>query len=253
MPRAKAAAQRALEINDTLAEAQTTLAHVTAFYDWDWPRAEREFKQAIELDPNYAFSHHWYAIYLSAMGRHREAIAEEARAQEIDPLSLIINKNVGTILYYAGHLDQSIEQYRKTLELEPNFGRTHIYLGLAYACKGMYEGAIAEYQEALRISGVGTVLAALLGHAYALSGNREEAIKIIEGLKEQLKRQYVPAFNIALIYAGLCENDLAFEWLDRAFEERSSWLVSLKVEPTLDGLRSDRRFTALLRRLGLDS
>ena len=253
MPRAKAAASRALEINDGLAEAQTTLAHVRAFYDWDWPGAEQEFQQAIKLDPNYAFSHHWYALYLAAMGRHAEAIAEEERAQEIDPLSLIISKNVGTILYYAGHLDQSIEHYRKTLELEPNFARTHIYLGLAYERKGMFEEAIAEYQQALWISGGGSVLSALLGHAQALSGNRAEANKIIVKLKEQSERQYVPAFNIALIYAGLGENDLAFEWLDRAFDERSSWLVSLNVEPMLDSLRPDPRFAGLLRRLGLAS
>jgi serine/threonine protein kinase/tetratricopeptide (TPR) repeat protein len=253
MPRARAAAQRALEIDDTLAEAQTTLAHVRAFYDWDWPSAEQEFKQAIRLDPNYPFAHHWYALYLAAMGRHAEAIAEEARAQEIDPLSLIISKNVGTILYYAGQLDQSIEQYRKALDLDPNFARTHIYLGLAYERQEQYEEAIAEYQEALRISGGGTVLSALLGHAQALSGNRAEAIKIIDRLKEQSERQYVPAFNVALIYAGLGQNDLAFEWLDRAFEERSSWLVSLNVEPMLDSLRSDPRFTGLLSRLGLAS
>jgi tetratricopeptide (TPR) repeat protein len=187
------------------------------------------------------------------MGRHAEAIAEEARAQEIDPLSLIISKNVGTILYYAGQLDQSIEQYRKALDLDPNFARTHIYLGLAYERQEQYEEAIAEYQEALRISGGGTVLSALLGHAQALSGNRAEAIKIIDRLKEQSERQYVPAFNVALIYAGLGQNDLAFEWLDRAFEERSSWLVSLNVEPMLDSLRSDPRFTGLLSRLGLAS
>src|SRR5437588_10847160 len=130
---AKSAASKALEIDDTLAEAQTTLAHVTAFYDWDWPRAEQEFKQAIKLDPNYAFSHHWYSFYLATMGRHAEAIAEQVRAQEIDPVSLIINKNAGMIPYYTGHVDQSIEQYRKSLELEPNFARTRIYLGLAYA------------------------------------------------------------------------------------------------------------------------
>jgi TolB-like protein/Flp pilus assembly protein TadD len=251
MPRAKAAASRALEIDDTLAEAQTTLAHVRAFYDWDWPRAEQEFKQAIKLDPNYAFAHHWYALFLAAMGRHAEAIAEEERAQEIDPLSLIISKNVGTILYYAGRLDESIEHYRKTLELEPNFARTHIYLGLAYERRGTFKEAIAEYQEALRISGGGTVLSALLGHAHALSGNRAEAVKIIDRLMDQSERQYVPAFNIALIHAALGENDLAFEWLDKAAEERSSWLVSLNVEPMLDSLRSDPRFTALLKRLGL--
>jgi TolB-like protein/Tfp pilus assembly protein PilF len=251
MPKAKAAAVKALEIDKTLAEAQTTLAHVRAFYDWDWAGAEQEFKRAIELNPGYAFSHHWYALYLAAMGRHREALAEEIRAQEIDPLSLIINKNVGTILYYAGRLDQSIEQYQKALELDPNFVRTHFYLGLAYLQKGMYEEAIAEYQKALSISGGVTVLMALLGHAYALSGRAGEAIKIISELKEQSDARYVPAFNIAMIYVGLGEKDQAFGWLDKAYDERSSWLVSLKVEPMFDSIRSDPRFGNLVRQVGL--
>ena len=148
-------------------------------------------------------------------------------------------------------MDRSIEQYRNTFELEPNFARTHIYLGLAYERKGNFAEAIAEYHEALRISGDGTVLNALLGHAQALSGNRAEAIKVIDKLKKQAERQYVPAFNIALVYAGLGENDAAFEWLDRAFAERSSWLVSLNVEPMLDSPRPDSRFQAILQRVGL--
>ncbi|MCA1632505.1 MAG: tetratricopeptide repeat protein [Acidobacteria bacterium] len=251
MPKAKAAALKALEIDPTLAEAQTTLAHVRAFYDWDWAGAEAEFKRAIELNQDYAFSHHWYALYLAAMGRHREALAEEIRAQEIDPLSLIINKNVGTILYYAGRLDQSIEQYQKALELDPNFVRTHFYLGLAYVQKGLYEEGIAEYQKAIDISGGGTVLTSLLGHARALSGKREEAIKTINELKEQSSRRYVPALNIAMIYVGLGETDRAFEWIDKAYDERSSWLVSLKVEPMFDNIRSDPRFDNLIRDIGL--
>lgn len=252
MPKAKAAAVKALEIDGALAEAQTTLAHVRAFYDWDWAGAELEFERAIKSNPNYAFSHHWYALYLAAMGRHGEAIAEESKAQEIDPLSLIINKNVGTILYYAGQIDQSIEQYRKTLELDPNFVRTHLYLGLAYMHKGMYEEAVTEYQSALNISGGGTVLKALLGHVLALSGRTGEATKIINALKEQAGGQYVPAFNIALVYMGLGEKDEAFEWLDKAYEERSSWLVSLRVEPIFDSLRSDPRFANLVHNVGLD-
>lgn len=251
MPRAKAAAVKALEIDKTLAEAQTTLAHVRAFYDWDWAGAEQEFKRAIELNPGYAFSHHWYALYLAAMGRHREALAAEIRAQEIDPLSLIINKNVGTILYYAGHLDQSVEQYQKALKLDAHFARTHFYLGLAYLQKGMYGEAIAEYQKALSISGGGTVLTALLGHAYALSGRVGEAMKIIGELKELSYARYVPAFNIAMIYVGLGEKDQAFGWLDKACLERSSWLVSLKVEPMFDSIRSDPRFGNLVRNVGL--
>ena len=251
MPRAKEAAARALQLDDTLAEAQTTLAHVRAFYDWDWPNAEQDFKRAIALDPNYAFSHHWYALYLAAMKRHAEALEEETRAQEIDPYSLIINKNVGTIIYYGGQLDRSIEQYRKALDMESEFARTHLYLGLSYTQKGKYEEGIAEYQEALRIAGEGTVLKMLLGHAHALAGDRREATRLVDELKVRSEEQYVPAFCIAMIHAALGENDLAFEWLDRAFAERSSWLVYLDVEPMLGSLRSDARFEDLARRVGL--
>jgi TolB-like protein/Tfp pilus assembly protein PilF len=251
MPKAKAAAIRALQLDETLAEAQTTLAHVKAFYDWDWAGAEREFKRAIELNPTYAFSHHWYALFLAAMGRHAEAIAEERRAQELDPLSLIINKNVGTILYYAGEYDRSIEQYRKGIEWDPDFVRTHLYLGLAYEQKGMYGGAIVEYQKAVTLSNGNTVIKALLGHACAMSGKRAAAIGILNELVQLQMQRYVPAFNLAIIYLGLGNKDQAFEWLERAYKERSSWLVSLKVEPMFDSLRADPRFQDLLRRVGL--
>ena len=251
MPMARAAADKALAIDKTLVEAQTTLAHVAAFYAWDWANADRAFRRAIELNPKYALAHHWYALFLAAMERHDEAITEERRAQEIEPLSLIINKNVGTILYYAGQLEPSIEQYQKTLELETHFARTRFYLGLAYVQQGKYEGAINEYEEAIKFSGGGTVLDALLAHAQALSGNREAADAILTKLKKRRETQYVPAFNIALIYIALGEVDLAFEWLDKAYDERSSWLVSLKIEPLLDSLRSDPRFAALVSRIGL--
>ena len=251
MPRAKAAAARSLELDPTLAEAQTTLAHVRAFYDWDWAAAERGFRRAIELNPDYPFSHHWFALYLAAMGRHEEAIAEERRAQEIDPLSLIINKNVGTLLYYAGRLEESVEQYRKSLELDPHFARTRIYLGLAYALSGRYEEAVAEYRKAAEISGGGTLLTALLGHASALAGRTGEARELLGELERLAGERYVPAFNVAIVHAGLGETDRVFEWLGRAFEERSSWLVSLKVEPLFDGHRTDPRFGDLVRKVGL--
>jgi len=251
MPKAKAAALKALAIDDTLAEAQSTLAHVRAFYEWDWPGAEQDFKRAVELNPNYSLSHHWYALFLAAMGRHDEAIEAERRAQQIEPLSLIINKNVGTILYYAGQLEPSIEQYQRTIELEANFARTRVYLGVAYMKQGKYEKAVCEYEEAIRLSGAGSVPYALLAHTHALSGNHVEANRMLELLKERRRQEYVPAFNIALIYVGLGQADAAFEWLEEAFAERSSWLVSLKIEPMLDVLRPDPRFAELLGRIGL--
>ena len=252
MPKAKAAAVKALEIDNTLAEAQTTVAHVKAFFDWDFTGADKEFNRAIELNPNYPFSHHWYALYLSAMERHDEAIAEEKRAQELEPLSLIINKNVGTIFYYARKYEQAIEQYKKALELDPDFARTHFFLGLAYISNSMFEEAIAEIKKAITFSGENSVMLALLASAIAMSGKKDEATKILKDLKKRLKRGYVPSFNLAILYMGLDEKGSAFEWLEKAYQERSSWLVSLKVEPILDGLRSDPRFTALLEKVGLE-
>jgi eukaryotic-like serine/threonine-protein kinase len=251
MPRAKAAAAKALEIDGTLAEAQTTVAHIKAFYDWDWEGAETEFQRAIELNPSYPFAHHWYALYLAAMERLDEAVAAERRAQELDPLSLIINKNVGTILYYARRFDQSIDQYKKTLELDKDFVRTHFYLGMTYLQKAMYDEAIAEYRKAVTLSDGNTVIIALLGQAHAVVGNADEAMSKLEELKERAQREYVPAFNFALIHIGLGKRDQAFEWLEKAYEERSSWLVSLKVEPLFDSIRSDPRFADLVRRVGL--
>jgi TolB-like protein len=252
MPLAKAAAMKALKIDKTLAEAQTTLAHVYAFYDWDWPAAEKAFKRAIKLNPQYALAHHWYALYLAAMERHDEAIASERRAQEIEPLSLIINKNVGTILFYAGQLESSIEQYQRTLELEANFARTHFYLGVAYVLKQQYAEAIREYEQALQLSGgEGAVLKGLLAHAHALAGNHDTALKILKEMKAQRDKQYVPAFNIALVYVGLGQLDDAFAWLAKAFKERSSWLVSLKIEPMLNVLHPDPRFDEMVERIGL--
>jgi TolB-like protein/Tfp pilus assembly protein PilF len=251
MPKAKAAALKALEIDSSLAEAQSTLAHVRAFFEWDWAGAERDFQRAIELNPNYPLSHHWYALFLAAMGRHDEAIDAENQAQQIEPLSLIINKNVGTILYYAGRVEPSIEQYRKTLELDMNFARTHLYLGVAYLRQGRFDEAVHEYEEAIRTSGGGTVPNSLLAYAHAQAGKRDEANEILNNLKERQQREYVPAFNIALIYAGLGKVDEAFAWLEKAFEERSSWLVSLRIEPLLEPLRSDRRFEDLAQRVGL--
>ncbi len=251
MPRAKAAALKALEIDHMLAEAQTSLAHLLAFYDWEWADAERQFRRSIELNPGYPLAHHWYALYLAAMGRLSEALAEEKRAQELEPLSLIISKNVGTILHYARQYDQAIQQYRKTLELDRDFARAHFYLGLTYQQTSTFEEAIAEFQKALLLSGGSTVILAALGGTYAASGRRDEAMKILDELYERSRRQYVSALNMAIVHVSLGHKDQAFEWLEKAYEERSSWLVSLNVEPIFDSLRSEPRFADLVRRVGL--
>ncbi len=250
-PRAKAAAIKALEIDDTLAEAHNSLAGVQLFYDWDWRSAEQEFQRAMELNPNYATAHHWHAHCLVTVGRLEEAFAEMRRALELDPLSLIINAEMGWMFYVAHQYDRAIEQYRKSLELDRNFVLAHLYLGLAYAQETMYEKAIHAFQEATMLSGGSTAMVAALGYGHAVSGNTGEAKKVLEELKEFSKRRYVSPYDLATIHTGLGENDEAFAWLHRACEERSCPLVYLNVEPIFVKLRTDRRFADLLRRIGL--
>ncbi|MCI0525947.1 MAG: tetratricopeptide repeat protein, partial [Nitrospira sp.] len=224
--KARDAAVKALEIDNTLAEGYTSLGLIKLLHDWDWSGAESAFKQALERNPNYAPVHQWYTWYLSAMGRHDEAIAEIQKALELDPLSLIINRDVGLTLYFARRYDPAIEQYRKTLEMDPNFNVAYWGLGLAYLQKKMYEEAIPAFQKA-RSPGV-------LGYAYALSGKKDEAQKVLSHLKEQLKQRYVQSYFLAVIYAGLDEKDQAFQWLQKAYEERSPYLIWLQVDPLYD-------------------
>ncbi len=252
VPIAKAAATKALEIDNKLAEAHTSLASAKMYYDWDWLGAEREFKLALELNPNYATAHHWYGDYLVMMGRFAEASTELERAHELDPLSLIINKTTGDPFYYGRQYDQAIEHFRKIIEAEPNFYVTHIFLGWAYEQKGQFPEAIAEFETASRLDDSPVILAAL-GRAYAVSGKRGEAQKVLEELKELSQRRYVSPYLMAIIYTGLRKKDQAFEWLEEAYQDRSDWLAWLKVDPRLDSLRSDPRFTDLLGRVGLAS
>jgi eukaryotic-like serine/threonine-protein kinase len=251
MPKAKAAAMRALELDETLAEAHTSLAGILAAYDWDWTGAEKEFKRAIELNPRYALAHQWYARYLDATGRHDEGIAEARRAQELDPLSLIMNFEVGQAFYFARKYDQAIEQFKKTLELDPNFPPVYSFFPAAYEQKGMYDEAIAGFQKAITLK-AGTEGSLFgLGHVYAVSGKQGEARKVLNELKQRSGQVYVPGNGMALVYAGLGEKDQAFTWLEKAYEERSFQMQYLKVEPRWDSLRSDARFADLLRRIGL--
>jgi tetratricopeptide (TPR) repeat protein len=251
MPRAMAAALRALEIDDRIAEAQTQVAHIKAFFEWEFAEAESEFRKAMELDPDYPFSYHWCALLLAALGRHDEAVELELRARELEPLSLIINKNVGTILYYAGRHDEALQEYRNALELEPNFARTHLYLGLELAASSEYEEAIVRLEHALALDPGNTVMLAALGYACGMAGEATKAADILRQLEERRRREYVPALNVALVHTGMGERDAAFDWLDAAYDERSSWLISLDVEPLFEPLRPDPRFADLLRRIGL--
>jgi TolB-like protein/DNA-binding winged helix-turn-helix (wHTH) protein/Tfp pilus assembly protein PilF len=250
-PRAKAAAMRALELDDSLAEAHTSLAFANMNYDWNWSAAEREFRKAIELNPNYANAHHWYGDYLSAVGRHEQAIAESRRALELDPLSPIINAWLGWRYYFARQFDQAIDQYRETLEIDPNFMPVHLVLGQAYEQKGMLNEAIAELEKVASLSQGAPLYAASLAHAYAVAGRRSEAETLLHQTNERAQHAYVPSFHVAIIYAGLERKDETLAWLERGYQERSAWMVWLKVDPRFDFVRSDARFQNLLRRLGL--
>ncbi len=250
-PLAKAAAVKALEMGEGLAEAHCSLAYVSLFYDWDTVEAARKFRRAIDLNPNYAIAHCWYGDCLGTMARPDEALGEMRRAQELDPLSLLINAAVGWLLYVDRRFDEAIEQLRKVNELDPNFILTHLFLGQAYEQKGMYEEAIAEFQKAIVLSGRSPVTVAALAHAYALASRQLEMEKLLEELKAESKRRYVSSYLFAEIYAALDDKTLAFEWLENAREERYPYMVLLKLWPKLDPLRTDPRFADLLRRVGL--
>ncbi len=249
-PKAKAAALKAVDLDDTLAEAHTSLSFVQHFFDLDWLAAEKEIKRAIALNPNYPTAHHWYAFYLSTTGRHDQAIAEIKKARELEPLSLVIDANVGFLLYLARRYDQAIQELHNTLQMDPNFYYAHGRLAQVYEQKSMFEEAIAEYKKAIALSRGNPAITAMLAHAYAVSNRTGEAQKLLDELKARSKRSYVSPHFIAMIYAGLGEKDQAFEWLQKAYGDRAVDLVYLK-DPAFDSLRSDPRFSALLKRMGL--
>ena len=251
-PKAKAVAAKALEIDDGLAEAHTSLAFAIMFYDWDWPRAEREFKRAIDLNPNYSEAHNWYAFYLTVMGRFREAHVVRRQAQELDPLSVVVKADAGLALYFERRFDEAIEQYRKTLEQDPLFVAVYIPLGGAYVHKSMYEEAFEALSKASMFSRGLPIPVAALGYAYAVSGREEDAQLMLELLKERAGEEYVSPYWISVVYTGLGEKDQAFEWLERAYEEKDGSMILLKVEPIFDGLRSDSRFESLLKKMGFE-
>jgi TolB-like protein/Tfp pilus assembly protein PilF len=248
-PRAKAAAFKALEMDETLAEAHASLGDARYVYDWDWVGAEKEYKRAIELNPGYATAHQWYAEYLSRMGRHNEAIAELKRAQELDPLSLMINAIGGWIFVCARRYGEAIAQCRRTLELNAGFYPAHGNLGRVYEQEKLYDEAISEYQKAKALEAGNPFLAADLARGYAAAGRKTEALKIISNLRELSKRRYVSPYKVAQIYVALRDFDQACAWLEKAYDEHSYDLTGAKVDPTLDRLRSDPRFQDLLRRM----
>jgi TolB-like protein/Tfp pilus assembly protein PilF len=251
MPEAKAAALKALEIDGTLAEAHASLAQVHFYYDWDLAASEKEFKRALDLDPDYTAAHHWYSHCLLVLGRTEESLAESRRALELEPLNLIVNGHLGWHYLYARQYDQAIEQFRRTLELDPTFPQALRYGAWAFLPKGRYEEAIAALRAALSTLGRAPEVEAELGYALAMAGRRAEARAVLEGLRQPSSGRYVSPYSVALVYTGLGDRDQALAWLDKAYDERSDYMPYLGLEPMLDPLRSDPRFGALVRRVGL--
>jgi len=249
-PKAKEAAERALEIDESSAEAHSSLAFIKFRWDWDRAATEREFQTAIRLKPAYAPAHQWYSSYLVAVERFDEAIAEAKRTEELEPLSFVASSHLGWIYYLSGQNDKAIEQCKKILELDPSSFPARRYLGLAYEAKGMYAEAIAEFQRGVKLSGSPLMLA-LLGHAYAASGKAAEAKQVLNDLQQLQGTRYVSPYTVAAIHAGLGDQDQAFKWLETAVEGRDIWLMNLKVDPVFAKLRSNRKFTDLLARIRL--
>jgi TolB-like protein/Tfp pilus assembly protein PilF/predicted Ser/Thr protein kinase len=247
----KAAALKAVGLDDSLAEAHASLAIIAETLEWDWPAVEREYKRALELNPGYAAGHHWYASYLMYLGRYEEGIREEKRARELDPLSLAINNALGGRLLTAGRENEAIEQIQKTLEMDPNFAPAHTSLGWAYLSKGMNEEAIREFQKGVALSGSDPDESVDLGYAYAVVGKRDEARRILAKLKRKRERTFVSPAALGIVSGALGEKDEAFAWLEKAYEVRDPTLTYLKVGPKFTPLRSDPRFQDLLRRMGL--
>src|SRR6266540_1270119 len=249
-PKAKAAAKKALELDDTLAEARTSLAIAIWLYDFDSSQANREFQRAIELNPNYAIAHQQYGnVTLSALGRFDDAIAEGKRAVELDPLSLVINTDLGSNYCYARRYDEAIAQLRKTLEMDAGFYIAHIVLSQALDAKGARDAAIVEYQKARTLNDDPSVLG-LLGRAYGLSGNKMEAEKILDQPKKLSQERYVSAYRFALVYLGLGDKEEALRWLEQSYQDRAgSDIGYIRVDPLLDPLRGDPRFEALAEKI----
>jgi TolB-like protein/Tfp pilus assembly protein PilF len=250
-PKSKTAAEKALALDNHLAEAHVSLGIVKFQYEWDWPGAEATFKRALDLNPGYAPAHQYFADYLKAMGRFNEALKEMEQAQSLDPLSLAINTGVGHVLYLSRQYDQSIEQYRKTVASDPAFLPARLWFGRPYMQKGMFKEAIEQLDQAVELSKESTVSLAMLGQAYASAQQPLDAKKILQRLIDRSKKQYVPSYWVALVYMSMGNKDEAFAWLERAYHERSSWLVWMNVEPRFDQLRDDPRFTSIASRMRL--
>ncbi|MGH9455126.1 MAG: winged helix-turn-helix domain-containing protein [Terriglobia bacterium] len=251
MLKAKAAAERALALDSSLAEAHVSLAFIKLYYDWDWPGVEREFVRALELNPNYDTAHHWFSHYLTAMGRNEESLAECRHALELNPTDVVLNQHLAWYYLMARQYHEAVSQCRKTLEMDKDFLQAHRVLGLAYLYGGQRREAIGAFQKALELTEGGPVAKALLAQAYALSNRIPEAKRALRELESQSQQRYVSSADIATVFGALGERDRAFQYLEKAYQEHSISLVNMKVDPAFDGVRSDPRFQDLLRRIGL--
>jgi tetratricopeptide (TPR) repeat protein len=249
LPKAKEAAIKALELDSALGEAHNSLAFCLDGFDWDFDAAGREFRRAIELNPGYATAHHWYSWHLALVGNNDEAVVEMRKAENLDPLSLIINADLAELLVIAHSYDESIRQSRKTIEMDPNFALAHNQLGQAYLQKHMLDDAVVELEKAAQLSGGSPPVIANLARAYAGSGRRNDAVKLLSDLKGRSSSGYSRASEIAMIYVSLGDSDHAMSWLERSYEERFNPGALLR--PGFDPLRADPRFEDLLRRIGL--
>jgi TolB-like protein/DNA-binding winged helix-turn-helix (wHTH) protein/Tfp pilus assembly protein PilF len=250
-PKVIAAAGKALELDESLAEAHTTLGSAKSFYDYDWEGAEKEFRRAIELNPNYATAYTWYAQLLSSEGRHEQALAENKRGLQLDPVSLINNAGWGYRLYRLRRYDDAVSALKDALQLDPSFYSTHWNLGLAYAEQKKFAAAISELQKAEALSQQNALVLGALGYVYAMSGDNGRARAVLRALQNQSRTRYVDPYAFAVVYVGLGDKDKAFAWLEKASDDRDCHVTFLDAEPMLDSLRSDPRFHGLLRRMNL--
>jgi|SRR5579871_604112 len=253
MPKAKEAALKAVSLDDGLAEGHTSLGYVRLSYDWDLAAAESEFKRAIDLNPGYATAHHWHAHYFLARAQTEQALVEIKRAQRLDPLSFSINVGLGWCLYQARRYDDAIAQYRSTLEIDPDFSLAHCTLGMALTQKQLYDNALTEFNKALTLHGSRSFALANIARTYALAGKQGEAKKVLRDLENSAKQEYVPAMYIAAIYAALGQGDRSLRWIQKAYEERSDYMIYLKTEPSVDAFRSNPRFQGLLKLIAGES
>jgi TolB-like protein/tetratricopeptide (TPR) repeat protein len=248
-PLAKQMAEKALQLDPTLAEAHAALGMIHGEYEWNWAAAEAAFQRALQLNANYAPAHHWYGEQLVCLGRTEEAQAEAQKAAAIEPVSLVTNSQVALYFYYTRQYDRVVEQAHRMLELDPDFSLGHIWMGMAYQQKGMMPEAIAAFRKATELPQSTLLAHALLGHAYGRAGRRAEALTVLRRLEQLSGQRYVSPAYVTLVYAGLGDREKFFEWLEKSYRERSPLIVRLKVEPMLDPYRAEPRFEQMLRRL----